>query len=274
MEMYVSVKDSDKNAPAWSIQNDLDGELTYDDLAYYSTRILYYTSKEVLKEELGQGFDPNYRTRTDNKWEKNPDNVKPFGKIEYFSRINIGPTVLDAYSELMRRSPIRTRQYYASHYVFVNSRLVATSFSEVQRWAKFGADKLKAGDFIRIVNVVPYASRIEVRGERRGLTGKNKGKNVRVASKSSMLNGTYHQTARSVRSKYKVGGNIRSGLMPNGWQGIKVKAGGRFRTSYIEDKLRDSKKRKRFSGPYVFPYISFAFTDAGIKTNSTQGLVQ
>lgn len=274
MELFVSVKDSDPNAPKWLIDDDLDGELTYDDLAYYSTRMLYGTSREVLREELGKGFDPNYRTRTDNKWEKDPNMVRPFGKIEYFSRINIGPSVLDAYSELLRRSPIRTRQYYASHYVFVNSRVVATSFSEVQRWSKFGADKLKSGDFIRIVNVVPYASRIEVRGERRGIKGKSKGQNIAVASKSSVMNGTYHQTARSVRSKYKAGGQIRSGMMPNGWQGIKVKASGRFRTSYIEDKYRNPNRRKRYSGPYVYPYISFAFTDAGIKTNTTPGVLQ
>lgn len=274
MELYVSVKDSDPNAPAWNIEDDLDGELTFEDIGYYTTRILYATAKEGLREELGKGFDPNYRTRTDNKWEKDPNEVRPFGKIEFFSRISIGPSVLDAYSELMRRSPIRTRQYYASHYVFVNSKLVATSFSEVQRWAKFGAEKLNSGDFIRIVNVVPYASRIEVRGERRGIKGKTKGKNIASLSKSSVMNGTYHQTARSVRGKYKAGGQIRSGMMPNGWQGIKVKSSSRFRTTYIEDKYRDPNRRKRYSGPYVYPYISFAFTDAGIKTNSTPGVLQ
>ena len=263
-EIHFSVTDNDKDAPPYDIRDDLNGQATLKDLAVFSQRALWQIGEAVLEEEQAKGFDKKPRVRTDNKWGKDPRMVKPFGKIEYFSRLNISEAIVDAYIMIMRRSPIRTGQYRASHYVYLNGRKIAESLEQLRAWMKVNEGKIQGNDILRIVNVTPYAARIEVRGIRRAISGKNKGTNIKKISKNSVGSGTYFLAARSIASKYKAAGSIKASLMPNGFGGVRVLPTGKFRTSYIPDKL-NKKRRKRYSGPYVYPAITFRIAGEGIR---------
>ena len=264
MEVAVSVTDNDKDMPPWSLESDLKGEATVLDFKTFIQRAQWMIAEEVLKEEQGQGFDKKPRVRTDNKWGKNPREVKFFGKIEYFSRQNIGEALLAAYEMVRARSPVVTGQYLASHYVYVNQKIVATSKGELAIWLKANERVLKDGDLVRIINVTPYASRIEIRGLSRGTRGKSKGKTIN-RMKNAFGSGAYALAARAINARFKAAGRVRFQMMPNGFGGVHIQPTGHFRTSYISDVIRGRKnKRKRFSGPYVFPSIAFKISGEGI----------
>jgi len=263
VQVSISVTDNNKDT-FWSLESDLNGEATVADFKKFIRKATYQIGEEVLKEEQAKGFDKNPRVRTDNKFEKPPEQVKFMGKIEYFSRQSINAALLETYSMLLSKSPSRTGQYKSSHYVYKNGQKVAESLGQLHSWLKNKKFRLMGGDFIRFVNVVPYASRIEVRGTRVITTGKKKGQTVSKISKNAIGNGVYALTARAIRAKYKAASDINFRMVPNGTGGIHVQANRRFRVSYIADRFKKRSSRKRFSGPYVYPTINFKISGRGI----------
>jgi len=270
VQIAISVTDNDKDAPPWDLRSDLDGSATVLDFKTFMQRAQWQIAEEVLEEEQAKGFDKKPRVRTDNVFGKEPRDVKFQGKIEYFSRQNIGEALIDAYQMLVKRSPAVTGQYVSSHYVYLNGKKIAESQTDLAIWLKSHEASLKGNDLIRIVNVTPYAARIEVRGSRRGTRGKNKGKNYKQVVKSSVGSGAYYLAARAINTKYKAQGRVSFGFLPNGFGGVLVKPTGRFRTSYIPDAARAKRHtsgrfKKRFNGPYVYPSITFRIEQEGIR---------
>jgi len=268
MEISIRVTDNDKNAPPWSLESDLNGEATVRDFKTFIQRATWGIAEETLKEEQAKGFDKDPRVRTDNKWGKEPRDVKFMGKIEYFSRQSIREALLEAYEMILKRSPVRSGQYLMSHYVYYNHKKIAESKGELYTWLKANEENVKDGDLVRIVNVTPYAARIEIRGGRRGTAGKTKGKNVNPGKKA-FGSGAYALAARAINSKYKAQGRVKFQMIPNGHAGVYVEASSHFRNSYIPDSSRRGvakNKKKRFSGPYVYPTVTFQISGEGITT--------
>lgn len=267
MQVSIGVSDNDKDSPPWSLESDLNGEATIEDFKTFITRAQWQIAEEVLKEEQTGGFDETPRVRTDNKWEKDPRDVKFMGKIEYFSRQNIAEALLEAYTMVEVRSPVRTGQYLASHYVYLNNIKIAENRGELYFWLKNNENTLKNGDKIRIINVTPYAARIEIRGVRKEIRGKNKGK-IANMMRHSFGSGVYALAAKAIKGKYKAQGDVKFEVIPNGYAGVSVVAANGFRVSYIPDKDRRGKaraKRSRFSGPYVYPSVTFTIAGEGIQ---------
>jgi hypothetical protein len=271
--LSVRVTDNNPKAIPWDLNGDLGGEITYKQLGRLTQNALIDISKEVLAEEQAKGFDKNPRERTDNVWDRPAEDVKPFGKIEYFSSINIATALVDAYKLILERSVIgKTRTFYSSHIVIYESVIVAENLRQLEKWVKNGAQFLKEGSTIKIVNTTPYAARLEWNGYRRGVRGKYRDKNIKrprsgkrssssKASKSKQIvkvpNGVYHIAGRAIRRKYKAGLDVRPTFIKNGDFGINISGGG-FRSSYIANSPTGR------SGPYVYPIILFKIRSAGV----------
>jgi len=264
----VSVTDSDPNAIPWELFSDLGGDITEADLARFTQLTLIGLDRAALKEEEGKGFDKKARVRTDNKWDVPAENVLPFGKIEHYARQNLAEAVLEAYNIVGKKSIVVSGQYLNSNYVFLgDGELIATNKTELDIWLRTNAERLNSpGTSIRIMNVMPYAARLEWNGyssSKRGRTGNRK----KVKSKYdrsklvSKPNGTYYIAAAAIRRKYKSSLNIRPGLQQNGQNGIRITetpVEGKpwvYRTSYKNLQAEGGTNSKWYPGSYVYPFI-------------------
>lgn len=261
MELSISVSDSD--GTTWNLESDIQGQATRDEIRSFIKQATWRIAEEVLKEEQAKGFDKKPRVRTDNKWGKEPREVKFMGKVEYFSRQNIADALLAAYEMVRERSVVDTGQYLMSHYVYLNSRVIARSRGELYVWLRTNESQIKDNDKLRIVNVTPYAARIEIRGIRRAIRGKSKGSTQNMM-KNSFGSGIYALAARAINREYKAQGKVKFEVIPNGFGGVTVEPNSRFRTTYVDDERRVN-RRNRFSGPYVYPSISFTIAGGGIQ---------
>lgn len=270
----ISVKDSTGKTNV-VLDSDLGGQSTLKDLQLFLRSALIKTSLAILREEQAIGFDQKPRVRVDNKFDRDINLVRPFGKIEFFSRLNFAQTIIGMFEEILIRSPHRTGLYERSNYVFLNNQLIATDMSSLKTYMKDNESKLKDSDFIRFINVTPYAARLEYGGISKSTRGANKGssrrkrKNSKAASGKlvSKPNGAYVLAHRVIRSKFKQVANfIKFGFIPNGYAGIKIDGGGVFRTSYMPT-------NRRYSGPYVYPSITLSLNQSG-GSSAPRGLVQ
>jgi hypothetical protein len=222
----------------------------------------------ALIEEQKLGFDKKPRVRVDNKWDVPEEQVKPFGKIEYYSRIDIGEALLYAYKAISGRSPIVSGTFSVANYVYHNRQLVAKDIFGLASWLK-KAD-LRDGSNVRFVNVTPYASRLELRGMRGSKSGNifkskwskhKKGRNGGRLYQVRQPNGVYMLAARAVRRKFKVAEKVLKFEWVGGSSGIRIPStvnGKTFRTTY------HPLNKKRKGSHYIYPSIKFIISSRGI----------
>lgn len=265
----ISVTDNKlhKGEP-WSLEHDSDGALSLADFREFIRLGKIEIAKRVLAEEQAMGFDKKPRVRVGGKWGAPLESGRAFGAIEYYSRENIAEILIAAYKIIMKRSPMTTTHYMQSHYVFLNNKIIATSLGQLRNWLKHNSSQLVDNSFVRIVNVMPYAARLEISGISKQHRGKSKGQTRQAAKKGkskytgNMIkkpNGVYVLAARAIRSRYKGAASfVKFAFMPNGTGGINVLASSKFRSSYIPG-------NKRYSGAYVYPSIVFGVSGAGTK---------
>lgn len=134
--------------------------------AKWVQRVTRETAMSALQEEVRKGFDNEPIVITDGVPRRDPDQVKPFGKIEFVARQNYADIVLWAMNELYKRSPILTRRYINSHVVMLNGVSLGANMAAALRAAK-------PGDRVQIVNTTIYAKKIEGRpaSRKRGISG-------------------------------------------------------------------------------------------------------
>lgn len=263
-KVEVSVKDGAKRKRTYSFQDDLDGDATLDDLFNFNQRATFSIAREVLKEEQSDGFDKKPRVRTDNKFGKPDITVLPFGKIEYFARADLGPALVDIMKELELRSPKVSGQYRSGNFLFVNGVKVAAGPKETEAWTKTVLAKkgLSPTDKIRIVNVNPYARKLEYLGITRGKTGRNMQRGRKSTTRKRKTGsitflkpqGAYSLTYRLVRRRYKaLASFMKFQFMPNGTDGIYIQAGDGFRNTFVKD-----------GRPYLYPSIQIRIASEGV----------
>ena len=267
MGFAINVRDTSKKAPKYEFDKDLTGKETLEDFLFFVKDALISTSRQILEEEQKVGFDKKPRVRVDNNFKKSISQVKPIGKIEYFSRVDISLALLRMYDEIIKRSPVSTGQYRSGNLVFVNGIEVAQSASGLKRFvvAKASEGGFKNGDEIRFLNILPYARKLERKGIRRGTKGKFANKNHRAGgrrrnSKKTGLsinqpNGAYYLSFRLFRRQFKQIAQFMSfRFMPNGSSGIYIPIVGRFRNTF-----------KRDNRPYLYPSIVIKLAGEGIQ---------
>lgn len=134
--------------------------------AQWVQRVTRETAMSALREEVARGFDSEPVVVTDGVPRRDPDLVRPYGRIEWIARQNMADIVLWALNELWKRSPILTRRYINSHTVMVNNVSVGANMAAALR-------ATKPGDRVQIVNPQPYAKKIEGRAasRKRGISG-------------------------------------------------------------------------------------------------------
>jgi len=274
---------SGKKKKNYQFEGDLTGKKTlegfFDDNIYYTVKI----SRQTLAEEQKRGFDKKPRERTDNKFDVPDINVKPFGKIEYFASRDIALSLVEFYREVEKRSPEVTGQYKSGNVLFFNGKKVADTLSGVEAWVK---SKNTTGGFterdvIRLVNVNPYARKMEFLGIRKGTRGRTKGLNQNLGRKFgkrkrkgkqikfSKPNGAYALAFRAISTKYRsLSSVLKFTFMPNGTDGIFIEDGGpgfRNRFTRRPGQKLSNRDRGRYGRPYLYPSIVFKLSGAGTK---------
>jgi len=204
-------------------------------------------AKNALLEEIDIGFDRNAKIKTDNRWNVPLENVIPFGKVEWHSRIAPAEALLDIYMNLIKLSPVRTGYYLNAHFVFIGPKLVASSYEGLKAYLK--TNGILEKQVIRFIPGAVYARKLE----RYAITSKGGGKARLVKSrrdKTKMIrkpNGVYYRTYRAIRRSSGQLGFIDFGLFKNGDYGITLSVSG------VRDTYASGKSMGR---PYLRPMIT------------------
>lgn len=255
-EVTLSVEEKGKKRPEYTLDTDLNGEITLQDLLQWTKSALIITADEVLREEQANGFDKEPILLVDGRQGRNPNTVNPLGQIEFVSRSNVADIFIETYEGLLKRSPVLKGDYKASHYVAYNGTQVASSLEGLKSWLA-GDINFKAGDTIRIVNVQPYARRLELLGVTAQRTQNRREDAGRRAKKKTgtmvrVPNGAYQLTSRSIKSKYKNNVGVRFSFLP----GTSIGLSGSF---------KGGRKGRNSSGrPYLYPSIAFVLNERGM----------
>ncbi|HTE35787.1 MAG TPA: hypothetical protein VK634_15020 [Reyranella sp.] len=216
--------------------------------AKWLQRVTIETAMTVLRQEVGKGFDNEPVVITDGVPRRDPELVKPYGRIEFAARANYAEVVLWTMNQLWRLSPILTRRYINSHVVMINGVSLGTNSTARLRAAR-------PGDRIQIVNTTLYAKKIEgrVASRKRGVKGLR-------GSSPQAPNGVYRAVqklvvqryGRSIFVDYKFV-KLDTGAKVWGFQGGK-RGGGTM-------KLGD---RRRVRRDAVFPALQFFIKPTGL----------
>jgi len=229
IELDIKVDVFENGKPSiYKLENDINGEYTFEKLVAFFKESLLRISLDVLKEEQSQGFDKKPVVFVDKKLNKPILNVEPFGTIEFRSRVQSLEIIDFAYREILKRSPVDTGRYESSHFVFLNGKRIATSLPELNAWVA-SRPQIKENDFIRIVNVTPYGRRLErlgvTRQRTRRVTVRRKRRGSRnplqnSGAKSLRPNGAYFLATRSAKRKFKGNAAIYFGFIPGSQLGL------------------------------------------------------
>jgi len=253
-----------KRTNPYSLDSDLKGEWTLEELVQHLKSSLIAISLDVLAEEQAAGFDKDPVMVVDGK-SKPLFDVSPFGRVEFFSRIKeVAPILTKIYADILNKSPILTGMYQDSNLVLVNGKTVATNMQEFEGYLKTAT--FSSTDIIRFINVTPYARKLErmgVTAQRRATRlVKSRDKRARgeifAGNKIRAPNGVYYLTLKSFQKKYKFLANAKFKLVP----------GGSFDTSKLPTSTRTGKPLRRTykkSGdPYLYPSIIINFKEMGL----------
>lgn len=235
--------------------------MTLKELVKFLRRSLIFISYDALKEEQARGFDKKPVLVVDGKRNKPITDVKPFGKVEFVSRVAGVDIARDIYAQILKRSPVVSGNYLQSNFVFLNGKQIATNMQELEQWIK-SRPVIRENDFLRFVNVAPYARRLERLGVTKNRTSRRRVKtNTRRRRRSKDLaialgletlapNGTYFLSTRAAKRKYKNNVSIYFGFIPGSQLGLNAT----FKTNYSTSRKKKSKPRT-----YLYPTIKVYF---------------
>jgi len=263
--MKVSVKETGKGAPLYSINSDLAGEVTLEALFKHLKETLIIIADQTLREAQVNGFTKKPILVVDNSASKPLEQVSPVGKIQFIAQVQSSKLLLDAYDAIESRTRVVSGTYKKYNWVAFNGSIVATSKPSFEAWLKVNSN-FKYQDRIRFINFAPYAARLERLGVRLGKVSPRKktqkkdrlGANGGAKFSSTLANGAYTLAAREIRRKYKYNSGIYfqfkfgdaigafSAALPG-------RAGG---THYQGGALKGK--------PYLYPTILISLKDIGL----------
>lgn len=226
---------------------------TGEELAKASSNYLQEVARKVLAEEQAKGFTKKPINRVDNKFGKDPKQVKPYGKIEFLSPAILEELVPDIYKKLLALSTIGdTHGYVQSHVILFNKKVVARNLATAIAWSKEAV--AEKGDTLYFTNVIAYSRALELNASRTLLSGKGKG-TTNTSRKHGFNgkqivrkpNGAYTMAHMYATRKYSAAGFIRyRSLVPSeiGLSGSDLKG----RSTFAET-----------GRPYSYPTIMINF---------------
>lgn len=255
-EVDFSVYENGRRAPEYTLDSDLNGEVSLADFLEFTKASLIVTADTILREEQSNGFDKDPVVTVDGRTGKSPANVNPFGTIEFTSRVNVTDMLLETYEGILGRSPVLTGRYKSSHLVFLNGKQVASDLASLQAWVATNPE-FSEKDLVRFVNIQPYGRKLERLGvtaqRQQARTSRTKDKRsgeVRVRLRQP--NGTYFLTARAIKSKYKRNSSVRFGFISGGNLGI-------------TGSFKSGRPGKNSAGrPYLYPSITIYLNERGM----------
>lgn len=256
-----SVYESGKRAPQYTIDSDLHGEMTLDELLRYTKSSLIVIADQVLREEQEKGFDKKPVVEVDGRKDKPVIQVSPFGKIQFTARSDIRDILVETFEGIWERSKRVTGEYISSHYCFLNGVEIARSPAQLKVWFDRGQN-IGDRDFFRFVNTAPYARRLErlgVTAQRSlGRTVASKDKKKRSTVQIAAPNGVYFLTAKAISRKYKSNSKISFGFIPGSQIGLSAtfKTGGRG--------FGRGGRRSKKPSTYLYPSIKILVSESGI----------
>lgn len=257
----IQVTENGRRRPEYTLDTDLDGDLTLQELLAFTKSALIITADQILKEEQDNGFDKQPVLLVDGRRSKAPSDVSPLGSIQFVARQPFGDILLAAYQGLLDRSKVLTGKYKASHYVFQNGKQVASDLPSLQSWLA-GSPEFEDRDTIRIVNIQPYGRRLELLGvsaQRSNPRTRDKGSRKKVVTGTlvKIPNGAYQLTARALISKYKQNVLIKFAFIAGNELGLSG--------SFHGKKNSKVRSRKNSAGrPYLYPSLVFTIQQRGI----------
>lgn len=127
---------------------------------------------------------------TDGRPNRAPQDVRPFGRIEFRRRANMADAVLLALDELRKASPVLTGRYVSAHTVLLNGAEIRANLRQTLL-------NVKPTDRVQIVNPQPYARKIE--GAR---ANKKTGRGVRKAASKQAKSGVYRKVHRLLLARF------------------------------------------------------------------------
>ncbi len=272
-QVSLDVFENGRKAPQYTLDTDLQGEITLSELFEFTKFALISTARDVLTQEQEKGFDKDPVVIVDGSYNKAVIDVKPLGKIEFAARQEMKDIILDTYAAILERSPVDTGRYIKSHLVYLNGNLIATDWASLGSWL-FTEPEFKERDYIRFVNVQPYARKLE----RLGVTSKGqrhraqKSRDSRGRSGTHVLapNGAYFLASRAIRRKYKRNSVIAFKFI-SGSEGylnvpgqFKTKSGG-ARQPHKGLNFHGQRSQKTSSGrKYLYPSITISVDVSGL----------
>lgn len=277
MEIDISVKEIGRKTQPYTVSSDLSGKVTLRQFLQFIKRAQIQIAKDVLREEQARGFDKKPRKRIDNKFGLEEEQVKPLGKIEYFSRQNVSEAILEIYKEIDLQSKRISGTYAKYNYLFYNGQIVARSLNEVTRWLATNP-KFQTGTRLRFINLTPYARRLEYLGVRSGKTSRRKGKassryvrgiganktKVKVGDIVSKPNGTYFFTSRKLKRNSSKLGKFKGIANRIKFEFIRGSSIGGLPTIRLPNGQTGRTNFKRDNRPYLYPAIVLDLSSEGI----------
>lgn len=251
-EVSISVTESGRKSPQYSLEGDLHGEFSLADLLAFTKQSLIIIADTVLREEQDIGFDKNPVVVVDGRLNKPVINVGPLGSIEFIARADMNVVLLDIYTNLLEKSPVLTGEYKSSNYVFWNGKQVATDLNSLQSWLDT-SPAFDDKDLIRFVDIQPYARKLERLGvtaqRQQSRTSKSTRRGKATVVRVKQPNGVYYLTARAIRSKYKRNSIIQFEFIPGSQLGLK--------SSFASKKGKPGRT-------YLYPSILISVQESGV----------
>lgn len=256
IDIKVEISENGRKKPEYSLDTDLNGEVTLQELLEFTRQSLIVIADATLTEEQTFGFDKEPVLTVDGITGRPIQKVNPLGQIEFTSRINIEDLLITTYSALLDRSKVDTGRYKSSHYVFLNGAQVATDLDTLNNWLNTSPE-FKNSDIIRIVNIQPYARKLErlgVTAQRSNpKTSHRRGDKTKSKPKVIVPNGTYALTVRAIKGKFKRNSNIRFTFLPGSSLGL-------------SGSFKGGRKGRNSSGrPYLYPTIVITLNERGLN---------
>ena len=248
------------------------------DLALYISAAFVSIAKEELSVSQSKGKFPKegFRTIVDGRYDVGNNLTNAHKEIVFVSKVAIGDVLVEMMKSVVDRSPLDTGQYIRNHALFLNSYLVGRTPQEVATWLNSNPN-IKAGDAIRLVNLTPYAGKLEREGFRAGKTLGGKSEQTKRMKKFGKKgaqvsvrqpNGAYYLTVRKLLLKYRFNSIIKfewvnGGKIPGlnnmtfvNQRGYRQGSGGAV--------MGSKTKHKTKTKPYAYPSILIYVKEGGI----------
>ena len=258
IKFEYSVYENGKKSPQYTIDSDLAGEITLNELLQFTKTSLLTISSEVFIEEKKRGFPKDPLILVDGSKSKRIENVSPLGKIQFVAKRDIQEIIIFTYQSILDRSPVDTGLYKSYNYVLLNTKTIAKNMTELKTWFSTNP-QIDDKDLFMFVNVAPYARRLErlgvSAGRHRPRQVDSKDKHKRSGDRVAAPNGTYFLASKSVRRKYKNNLKIAFAFIPGSSLGINTK----FKTPSTGNR---GKVRK--PSTYLYPSIRILVEETGI----------